>query len=135
MANYNSTHTGAQIDDAITLVETSTDTTTTDASNVPSSTNKIATINKVGSLVETGKTYTTCTLPVFTAAGSQNVLVTGVTSTSHPVLDVLIDDADDINTCNIAWSHIYKANSYDGGITFYSDAVTDTALTIAVKGY
>ena len=102
MANYNSTHTGAQIDDAITLVETSTDTTTTDASNVPSSTNKIATINKVGSLVETGKTYTTCTLPVFTAAGSQNVLVTGVTSTSHPVLDVLIDDADDINTCNIA---------------------------------
>ena len=52
MAQYNSTHTGQQIDSAITLVEVSTDTTQTDASNVPSSSNKIATLNKVNSLID-----------------------------------------------------------------------------------
>lgn len=51
MAQYNSTHTGQQIDGAVTLIETSTDTSSTDASNTPSSTNKIATLNKVNSLI------------------------------------------------------------------------------------
>lgn len=81
------------------------------------------------------QTYTTCTLPVFSAAGSQNVAITGVTADSHPTLDVYISSTSDVSACNEAWSHIYRADSYAGGITFYSDAATSTALTIMVKGY
>lgn len=52
MAQYKSTHTGQQIDSSITLVEVSTDTAQTDEHNVPSSSNKIATLNKVNSLID-----------------------------------------------------------------------------------
>ena len=81
------------------------------------------------------ETYTTCTLPKFGSATSQNVAISGVTANSHPVLDVYIDATGNVSACNEAWSHIYKADSYNGGITFYSDAATSTALTIMVKGY
>lgn len=87
------------------------------------------------------ETYTTCTLPTFSAAGFQNVTVPGITGDSHPVLDVYITNASDVAACNEAWSHIYRADSYgpdsegNGGITFYSDAATSSALTIMIKGY
>ena len=47
-------------------------------------------------------TYTTCTLPAFSAAGSQDVAVTGVTANSHPTLDVYIANSSSVNACNEA---------------------------------
>ena len=48
MAQYKSTHTGVQMDDAISLVLNSTDTS---GSNVPSSSNKITTVAKVTEMI------------------------------------------------------------------------------------
>ena len=80
-------------------------------------------------------TYTTCTLPMFTAAGSTAVTVSGVTASSNPVLDVYIDTSSNVSAYVEAWSHIYRADTSANTITFYSDAATSTALTIMVKGY
>lgn len=79
--------------------------------------------------------YTTCTLPVFTAAGSKAVTVSGVTANSNPVLDVYIDTAANLPTYAEAWSHIYRADTSTNTITFYSDAETSTQLTVMVKDY
>ena len=79
--------------------------------------------------------YTTCTLPVFTAAGSKAVTVSGVTANSNPVVDVYIDTAANVATYTEAWSHIYRADTSANTITFYSDAATSTALTVMVKDY
>ena len=79
--------------------------------------------------------YTTCTLPVFTAAGSKAVTVSGVTANSNPVLDVYIDTAANVAAYTEAWSHIYRADTSANTITFYSDAATSTALTVMVKDY
>ena len=79
--------------------------------------------------------YTTCTLPVFTAAGSKAVTVSGVTANSNPVLDVYIDTVANISLYTEAWSHIYRADTSANTITFYSDSATSTALTVMVKDY
>ena len=79
--------------------------------------------------------YTTCTLPVFTAAGSKAVTVSGVTANSNPVLDVYIDTATNVAAYTEAWSHIYRADTSANTITFYSDAATSTQLTVMVKDY
>lgn len=52
MAQYHSTHTGQQIDAAVTLVNTCTDTDSS-TGNVPSSSNKLATVNIVNSVLPT----------------------------------------------------------------------------------
>ena len=52
MAQYNSTHTGQQIDAAVTLVNTCTDTDSS-TGNVPSSNNKLATMAAVNSVLPT----------------------------------------------------------------------------------
>lgn len=44
-----------------------------------------------------GTKFTTCTLPIFSTAGSQEVAVTGVTADSNPVLDVYIASASDVS--------------------------------------
>ena len=80
-------------------------------------------------------TFTTCVLPSFSAAGSQNVAVTGVTINSNPVLDIYIPTAADLATYAVDWAHIYRADTYDGGITFYSDGVVTGGETIFIKGY
>lgn len=85
--------------------------------------------------VTTATKYTTCTLPIFTAAGSKAVTVSGVTASSNPVLDVYIDTVANISSYTEAWSHIYKADTSADTITFYSDAATSTALTVMVKDY
>ena len=125
MDQYYSIHTGEQIDNTVTLIADSTDTS---GINVPSSNNKLVTSDKVF-------TYTTCTLPVFAAAGSQNVNVSGITLDSHPILDIYIEDPSSVSACLEAWSHIYRADVYSGGITFYSDAATNMSLTVLIKGY
>jgi len=79
--------------------------------------------------------YTTCTLPVFTKAGSKAVTVSGVTANSHPVLDVYISSAENVVDCTESWSHIYRADTAANKITFYSDAATSTQLTVMVKDY
>lgn len=91
------------------------------------------TISASGTLKET---YTTITLPTFSAAGNKLVSCSGVTADSHPILDIYISSSGTqaVNALK-AWSHIYKADSESGGIRFYSDAATSTALTVVVKGY
>lgn len=79
--------------------------------------------------------FTTCTLPIFSTAGSQAVTVSGVTANSNPVLDVYIASASDVSTMTEAWSHIYRADTSADTITFYSDDATSTALTVMVKDY
>ena len=80
-------------------------------------------------------TFTTCTLPTFSAAGSKTIECVGVTSDSHPTLDVYIDAAANVDACRDAWSHIYKVISGNGTLIFYSNDATSTALTILVKDY
>lgn len=102
----------------------------------------VITVNDTGhitdistSTVNSSTKFTTCTLPIFSAAGSQAVTVSGVTANSHPVLDVYIDTAAHATAYTEAWSHIYKADTSANTITFYSDAATSTALTVMVKDY
>lgn len=82
-----------------------------------------------------GGNVTTCILPAFSAAGTQNVAVTGVTIDSNPTLDIYIPTAADLATSAVDWAHIYRADTYDGGITFYSDGVVTGGETIIIKGY
>ncbi len=79
--------------------------------------------------------FTTCTLPIFTAAGSKEVECIGVTTSSHPTLDVYIDAAANVDAMRDAWSHIYKVISGTNKLTFYSDKETSTAITVLVKDY
>lgn len=72
---------------------------------------------------------------MFTAAGSKNVSVPGVTADSHPILSVYIDTAENANDIKKDWSKIYRAESYDGGITFYSSDATSAVRTVMVSGY
>ena len=78
---------------------------------------------------------TTCILPAFSAAGTQNVAVTGITVDSNPTLDIYIPTAADLPTSAVDWAHIYRADTYDGGITFYSDGIVTGGETIIIKGY
>lgn len=73
------------------------------------------TITGSGTLNET---FTTITLSTFTGAGSKSVNCTGVTADSHPVLDVYVDAAANAAAIYEAWSHIYRADSGAGTITF-----------------
>lgn len=82
-----------------------------------------------------GGNVTTCILPAFSAAGTQNVAVTGITVDSNPTLDIYIPTAADLATSAVDWAHIYRADTYDGGITFYSDGVVTGGETIIIKGY
>lgn len=81
------------------------------------------------------RTFTTCSLPVFSAAGSKNVAISGVTADSHPILSVYIDTAANADAINEDWSKIYRADSYNGGITFYSSGSTAAVRTVMVSGY
>lgn len=84
------------------------------------------------------ETYTTITLPAFSTAGLKRVNLSGITSSSHPILDIVIPNntsSSSIKAMMDAWAHIYNAETGAGVITFYSDAATTTQLTIAVKGY
>lgn len=78
---------------------------------------------------------TTCILPAFSAAGSKNVAVSGVTADSNPSLDIYVPTSADIITHYSDWAHIYRADTYNGGITFYSDGVVTGGETIVIKGY
>ncbi len=80
-------------------------------------------------------TFTTCTLPIFTAAGTKTVEVLGMTSSSHPTLDVYIADAEEVDSCRDAWSHIYRVISGTDQLTFYSDDATERSITVLVKDY
>lgn len=89
----------------------------------------------VNLVIDTPSKFTTCTLPIFSAAGSKAVTVTGVSADSNPILDVYISSASDVATMTEAWSHIYRADTSANTITFYSDAATSVALTVMVKDY
>lgn len=82
-----------------------------------------------------GTSYTTCVLPTFNAAGSANVAITGITAAHNAILDIYIDTAAHAAAYNEAWSHIYRANTYDGGITFYSDAAITGGQTVMITYY
>ena len=82
---------------------------------------------------DTGSFFTTCTLPAFSEAGAQTITVPGITPGCHPILDVYISSANNVSAFLETWAHIYRADTGTGTITFYSDSVTDTPLTIMVS--
>ena len=87
--------------------------------------------------------YATCTLTTSGWTGTAPSLTQTVssgtddfaslTSSDHPVCDVIISSSSSIDASNEAWSKIWKADTGNGSITFYASEAPSIALSVAVK--
>ena len=61
--------------------------------------------------------------------------VSGVTSSSNPILGPIFTSSSTASAVNSAWSTVFKATTTTNAITLYATAAITTAMTVGVKGY
>lgn len=98
---------------------------------------KVITVDRLKQAVDKLKSREyTCSLgTTWTATGAyftQNVIVTGITATDTPIVD-LVASTSDYNTAQKEWGKVFKITTSANTLTFYATEATTVALSIKLK--
>ena len=88
-------------------------------------------INSLKSSKQDKAIKATITLGTSWSSLTQSVSVSGITENHNAILDI-VTTTSDYETQQTEWAKVYKAETYNGGIKFYTKEATSTALTIQV---
>lgn len=92
---------------------------------------EIEATNKVVATKQDKAIKETITLSTTWTDLTQSVSVSGLTASHNAILDI-VTTTSNFETQQAEWSKVYKAETYDGGIKFYTKEATTVYLTVQV---